>query len=850
MNQQTYQEFIQQVRGNIENYKKNVIDQKYQSDVLELQSLLEDLKQQTNAFFRENQRNMTPEVIARIDSEVHEAMDYINLIASETEHFIRMDQTLSRVDADVLLAQNNFLKNLSLRDEVQVRMDYYEKASKKSYTSLLKQQDPRVVERMFTTCVNAEGRKKSIANEYAAEYQKLSDMKANLNKVLQNDRKKMQSLYNEQARKLPAKSLGEIKAPSIRPELRVLSNDEIKRRAQFLLSQVQKLDQYPGTKVKYQFTFEGKDYTVMVPLGKDPFFKRSLEELASFRDILKERMAIEQDHQQTKSSTETLFSEKYEDIKIDYEMLKGCTMQQKVSYLQTIMLRIEKISSAYTMQVEDLKGNTKTIPSYYYGVYQECIDAIWQLSLQIDPEYVNGLSDLQKVSFYEGLMRRIESITQKPFVVIDGKNISAKYAQNYISAKDALSRLSRKDVNFTMSGQGVKEYFIDESYVATLSDEHKLSYYSNLIGKSSSCPMEPKVVYSVFGVTMHIPEALVTTVQECERRMQEYMTKNDLVINEEEVNSRSPEMQFAYYGRLIEKMKLSKKGPKTKVEAFGESFEIPYECLDTFHECLKRMDELKKQFTPKPKKRFKMKKIRKPNTTKVKDFFKKLSNKTKIALAIAATAVTTSVVSFFSGYYFGQSMPKVNTNDMVHSANEQVLGNLVNQTKIDPSLSSQIDQKFSDMTIDSKDDSKIDNWVKAAKQSTASKFGSTFTLNDPIGYRSFNDMTPRTINADFANEIYTVTKIVLEIPGEGLKEFNYLNPNSQAEVDALAGQGIQVARVGGVAQKGEQDYAQHGKETAYFDIDRVNMVDYANRSTTNLSQQILEQLNQGKEMGR
>ena len=126
-------------------------------------------------------------------------------------------------------------------------------------------------------------------------------MKANLNKVLQNDRKKMQSLYNAQARNMPAVSLGEITVPSIRPEYLILSDEEIKRRAQGVLAAIQKLDRYQGMKTKYQFTFEGKVYVVMIPLGKDPYFRRSLEELASYRDILKDRIKMEQDQQNKKT---------------------------------------------------------------------------------------------------------------------------------------------------------------------------------------------------------------------------------------------------------------------------------------------------------------------------------------------------------------------------------------------------------------------------------------------------------------------------------------------------------------------------------------------------------------------
>ncbi|MCI8575902.1 MAG: hypothetical protein HFI09_05470 [Bacilli bacterium] len=712
LNQQTYMEFINRIKEDILNYKKNVIEQKFPNDLAELQSLKESLNRQTEDFFKENQRNMTPEMWERLNSEARESIDYVNLISSETERFIKMDQSLTQQDADVLLAQNNFIKNLSLRDELQVQMNYYEKASLKYRTGLVNQYGESAIGNAFISCTNAEGRTKLIKTDYAQEYQKLSDMKANLNKILQNDRKKLYSLYNKQAKDMPVKDLGEIKAGAIRPELQILSNEEIRKQAQLLLLNVQKLDQLPGLKEKFQFTFEGKVYQVLVPIGKKAYFENALKDLGTYRDILKGRQEIAENQKHFSQNAEgPTVIDKYDDIQIDYTMLRNLTTQQKVSYLQTIMLQIENSSSKVPIEVTDIKGNTKRIPVYYYNVYQECINIIYDLSLDLNQYNIDELSGEHKEQVYTQLMNRICSIHQSPMVVIDGRNVPAKYADKYLTLKNDLQTLMSQPLGIGMNGKDDREddalrgYLIDESYVATLNDNLKLSYYSNLIGKASQCPIEPKVGYEAFGVKMQVPVSLLTTVQECERLTREYMEKNDLIINEMEVNARTPEMQFVYYGRIIEKMRRSSKGPKTKVEAFGESFEIPYECLDTFHECLNRINDLKRVMNisrfrnntrnQQPRRRYQVKRVRKPFTTKVKEAFKKLSYKTKAALALGV-AVASFALGYATSYHY--YMATANYNQSMSHDND-IPQNIT--PVVEEGISSTVDQV----------DEKIDSWV-------------------------------------------------------------------------------------------------------------------------------------------
>lgn len=888
LNQQTYQEFIDQMRKAVNDYKKDVINQKYSNDLDELQFLKEDLNRQTQEFFRSNQSQMNPEIMARIDSEMQESMDYVNLIFSETERFIKMDSNLSKVDADVLLAQNTFIRNLSLRDEISVRMKYYEKVSLKEQTRVNKNQPLSVADRQrFVPLSNAEGRTKDILVDYATEYQKLVDMKKNLNQLLQKDRNKMQSLYMKQVKEGLAISLGEIKVADIRPEIRFTSSEEIKKQARYLLLEIQKLDRHPGMKEKFEFIFEGKTYTVLVPLGKKPFFEKALLDLAAYRDVLKEREFMENKLQSMKSELQVK-EEKYIDIKIDEHLLESQTVQQKLSYLQTIMLRIEGITSGNQIEIKDLKGNYKTIPAYYYSVYQDCKERIWEISLTIDEKYVASLTIEQKIDFYERLMERMEFIPWVPKIAIDGKEIPAKYSDKYIKARNTVNRLKMelhlKQNTPIMIGEdsNLQEYLINEAYAETLSVDDKIVYYSNLIGKAITCPVEPKVSYEALGVKITIPVSLVNTVKECERNVKMYLEQKKLMINEVEVSSRSPEMQFTYYGRLIEKMRRSEKGPKIQVEAFSESFEIPFECKDTFYECMKRMEELKQKFAIQNKKKHKVRKVRKPRFNKVKEYLKKLSNRLKVGFAIGVSVATLAVTSIAAGIAVGRLL--VGEKAMSEQQQETIATLPLTSDKtinikeiegelVDPVVSihkesalearaNQMDnvsgqildidrvQQMEGTTKQSTNDEKINQWINASKQSISSRFGATFKSNNGIVYNSAIDKEPKTIRASFANEIFTVTKIVLNVPGEGIKEVNYRMPNAQQIVDDYIQRGAVVIRNSAVAQHSEDNYKQNGIETAYFDLNGIDMISYPEQSNTLLSKEILEYINQSKGMSR
>lgn len=842
MNQTVYNEYFKQMKENIQNYKKNVIDQKYTNDLEELQSLLDNLRRLTDEYFKDNQRNFTEEVKKQIDSEVKEAIDYINLIASETAEFIRKDQSLPGITADVLLSQNAYIKNLSLRDEITRQMNYYEKASLKVRMDYQKHKTEKEFLERFVVLENAEGRRKYIVKECADAYQKLVSMKQNLNLVLRRDLKNLQKLYNRSLKELPPKEMGEIKALDVDPSLRLLSDDEVRVRAQEILKYIHALDNFPGMKESYHFTFEGHDYHVVIPVGKKAAFESKLQELAGLRDVLKER----ENANQRSFSTEVGASEDYIDIAIDHSMFDSMTVQQKTSYLQSLMLRIESQKNSQLITVLDANQNEKKIPAYYYRIYMECLGLLEVLSMTIDHRYADSLSDDDKIRYYCSVMEKIKSSTKEPFVFVNGEKISAQYYQSYFEAKKAYDRLVSSRQISTSAKEPIaiedklvkNEYMIDEEYVKGLPEKLQLSYYANLIGKIATSNMQPVVVYESFGVKLNVPISLVTTVQECERRALELKELLALQIDQEKVNAKTPEMQFGYYTNLIERMRHSKKGPKIRVEAFGESFEIPYECLDSFQECLNQIERLKSTFELANKTYIKVEKVKKPMTTKVKEYFKNLSTRVKVALGIAGLTAAA-----LTGFSIGKAQT-IKDVQPSYEATDDLITRDFSTPDSDVSISQIPKSPINHST--SSDDARIDGWVKNANQTLASRLGGTMLLNNEALYSSYDSTKPLKMNQGIQNSKATIVLVSIKMADGTLHPVNYTEQDAQTRINELISQGGVVTRVGIVSEPGELDFKQNGYITGFVNIDENS--DLTHGGVTNLSKEIQDLLSQGRSL--
>lgn len=836
MNQTDYNGLSQQMKSMISDYRKDVIEQKYSNNIAELQSLLERLRKLTDEYFKSNQRNFTKEVMERVDSEVKEAIDYINLIASETAEFIRKDNTLPEVAADVLLSQNNYIKNLSLRDEITRQMSYYEKASLKVRTEYKNKTEAEFQER-FAVLENAEGRKKYIVKECAETYQKLSKMKKDLNFVLRNDLKQIRTIYDRYLKEMPSIDLGDIVTQDIDPSLRLLSDEEVRKRAQDILKQVHSFDKFEGVKRKFHFTFEGHDYGVIVPVGKKGEFLKCLEQLAGLRDVLKER---ENMNQYTQTTTAVGFQEDYIDISIDRATFETMTLQQKLSYLQSLMLRIENQKSDQVITVKDANDKEKMIPAYYFNVYLECLNMFHVLTTSIDLNYLDSLPFEDKIRYCQIIMEKIRRQGKEPFVTLpNGEQISAQYYQSYVEAKKLYQELIQSRAKIDAQSPDLiednttkREYMIDESYVKELPLKLQLSYYANLIGKIATSNIVPVVVYESFGIKLNIPVNLVTTVQECERRALEIKETLKFVVDPSKVQGKTPEMQFGYYTNLIEKMRHSNKTPKVVVDAFGESIEIPSDYLNYFQECVKQIEMLKARFELQNKTYIKVEKVRKPMTQKVKEYFKNISTRVKVALGFAA--ITAATIT-------GLGIGKAKTTE-----DAATLFKAANQSTISAEADVPVDD-ISDSTNDTNaDDDLVNDWVKSANQTMASRLGGTVYLNQDQIYTSFDSEKALSTHGSVKDSNATIVAVSIKTLDGTMVNINFTEMDAQARIDELVSQGGVIERVGVVSEVGEQSFKQTGHITGFIKVDENT--DFTRAGVTNLSQEIQAMLNQGRSL--
>ncbi len=562
-------ELIAQIKVAIQNYKKNVIEQKYQNNLQEFKDLVNALRQKLIAFFHRN--DVVIEEKREIQESLQEPMEYLQMITGETNRLLP-----AVGESEELKNQNRYIRNLTLRDEVLERITLYEQEGK----------NPVQPGAYMVSCSSVTGVSKNILQEHADIYQKLVRMCMELDQMIYKDQRLMQNASNEQTDLVPVHDLGEISSYLIMdPSLRIYTDEQIVTSIEEILKSFQSYQQIPGMKEQYHFQFNGQDYVVNIPIGKRAEFENALRKLAGLQETMQERKVFTSPRQLADFQQE---EQEFVEIQIDYELLKDMTIQQKVSYLESIMLRVEGIHLGQSIKVLDLRGNEKEISAYYYNIYMDSLELAKRYSFSIDAKYIDSLSAEDQILYYQRFLERIESQLDQPTIVVGGKKIPVRYYRVYMEAQKALQSIHVLDKieqhSMTAEEQALVGYTIDEDYVQSLDDAMKLSYYANLIGKACQCNLEPKVMYETFGQKIEISTALVNTVQECERRVREYMDLLDLQINEMEVRGKSAEMQFTYYGKLIERMRASKKGPKTKVEAFGESFEIPYECVDTFVE--------------------------------------------------------------------------------------------------------------------------------------------------------------------------------------------------------------------------------------------------------------------------
>lgn len=818
----SYLSQLNDITESINRYKKEVIDQKYTNNLSQLADLLAEVRALSDLYFQTNHRNMTKEVIEKLDANASQALDYITKITMEMRRFILKDSNLNSEETEMLLAQNLYMKNFTLEYELTRFLGYYETASAEVFNQYRDNKSQRELEERFVVCVDGNDKKKYILREYAESYQKMVKMKKDVTLILYRDLKKLQVLYNNAAETQSPIELGELYAEVTHLDYYLLTEKQIKEKMIYELEKIKELANEPGMKKKYHFLLDGKGFQVIVPTRKKAVFERHLKILSELQNVLKELDLLK------KSSLSNSSQENLVDIKLDRQMLSEMTLQQRASYLDSIMKRVEGSQSIHMMNVKDYKNETKEIPTFYYSVYEECKERLKRLSFTIDYNYVKQLNDQEKAQYYKKIMDSIAQSNKEPFVMIDNVRVSADYYKLYMNAYTAFTALTRNPrISYNTETRSYddktinREYKIDESYVETLSDELKLSYYANLIGKIAMLRMTPIVVYESFGVKLNIPINLISTVQECERRALRIKEK----IRGSEIHTKSPEMQYSYYGEMIEKMKASNKVPKIMVEAFEEQFEIPLEYQASFEECIKRMEDLTNKINRNGKRR-KVKKIRKSITKRVQEFWGNKINRVKTVVGIGAVIGAVLVAGYSLGNLKKSASPaeSINVEQNIED-NKNVSDSTINYNVKIPKKSYAMENE------------KIDQLAFNANQSLASSFGAVIRLNQEnisISHNDFSNAMP--IYQSFQNDLATVVKISIRNPDNSISVINFFEENAQQRVNQLLEQGGIIESVGIVASKAEQNYSQTGDITGYIKID--SNTNLTSGETTNLSQHI------------
>ncbi len=625
---QQEQYFINIVKKDISDYRANVIGQKYGNNLEELEKLLADLQNQINLFVKEKKGILDETDQKRVESEIKEAIDYINLIASEMEHYLSQDESISSYQANVLILKNNYIKNITLRDELKRQLYIYENASKKVFLDFKRlQRSSSDFQERFSVIPNAVGRKKYILKEYESSYQKLTNMVKDVDLLILED---MKSLEKEQSIIDNPILLDIVPNEEQCEKLSHLTLEEMQKGAENCLNYIHSLEKTRGLPKMYHFSYQQKLYKVAVPAFKLNVLSDVVQTLKSLEDLIKIK-------------THEVSGKVYNDLYIDYYKMKNMTFNEQSNYLRSVMEEIEKQESEEVVSVLNVKGENITIPAYYYRTYMDCIHELEGLAMSFDDEYFESLSNLaEKISYCDQLMARIQNSSKTPRTLINGVEIPSTYARFYYRAQ--------KMKNDCMG------YSIDQEFVESLSSAFQKYYYQDLIIKISKSPLLPKIGYELMGEKLNIPTAYVSLVKECEERIVDLNIKRAFAIDSLRVSSKK---KISLYEKEIKKIKESKLEPKISVTLNGKSYQIPEVYQKSFVHCFEAMKGLSKGSVFNLFKKFKIKKIRKPRfLDNLKSFWKNSSRKVQIAMGMTAFAVS----ALSSGIFlkFKSEMPNKN----------------------------------------------------------------------------------------------------------------------------------------------------------------------------------------------
>ena len=818
-------DLLKEIELSILDYQNNVLQGKYADNLQKLQEKLDSLKKTFDEFL---ELQKTTKLSWKSNVQFRAAIQYFKILNLLANHYIRKGKDKELAEFTVL--KNKYIQNFTMLEVINKQLEFFRQGSI-TEEEFKKKYPKENISQYFLPVTDLNGEKILIPNKNISNFEKFVRMHHDMEKVLKNNLEQLQEYQNKNVEP-EVENLGDFSPSDIGFEKFLFTDQEIRSQIETLRNNIQKLQTNEGKQKVYQFTIGSEHYQYVIPVAKKGEFINIISEMALLSSIIKLR-SNQIDH---KTMT---------NVAVDNNILNEMNPNQAKSHLENALLRMESDKRKPQIHVFDYNGNEKVIAACFYRDYQKIVSEIIERTFQIHLEEINNLNQQEQISFYENRIAQIEKLKIPPYVLVNGVEISALLTDYYQHAKESINQL-----------KGVPE-LIDFDYAETLSEKDQLSYYRNAIGMISRSDLSPKLPCNILGNPISIPLRYLISVQKCEEKIKSLKIKRKFSINEKEVLGYSKEMQFVYYGRLIQKMHLSKDQPKVTVEAFGEKFEIPKEAFDNFQECVKRMNELKNLNKQKEMKKFKVKNIKKSLTDKIK----KMPSKIKIAIASTFTvgavllsslaALTSShqndlgekivtvaeealnqdfesLTSSFSQSVFSQSVAEnYNANNKIH-----VQSKIVNRENENKNVSKQDEKNDQELIEEQK---KID---------FCSRFGSVVLPADQaqIFENPFDLTKPLSMKKEFQKTPCTIVKINVRMPNQELFSVPYNTDCAQAYVDELLNNGGILESVGVVSQLSEENYKKYNQETGILTLDQINPIG----NNTLLAEEVRETV---KEMG-
>ncbi len=768
---------IADIEQMIEDYRDNVLQEKYANSFQKLQEKSEELKKRFQELLEMQKTNNMGNLSWKIFRKFQKTMSSFKKLVFFANRYIRKGG--NKVQAEHIALQNKYIHNYVMFEEIKKQIDFYIENGKEVEKEFREKTPYEDIQKSFSKFyINEE--QVLIPKQNVAIFEKLVKMRLDMQKVLENTVKQLKE-YQEKNIEPETEDLGII-FPSIEDSKSfLLSDKEIDKKIDVYRNQIQDLQGKKGKQKTYQFKMANESYQYVIPIAYKGEFINIISNMSFYVSLKNLRENAKK-------------NEVKKEVSLDSSLLKTMNSYQIKTYLETLLIRMESDKRKPSIEVLNHNGQRKEIPLAYYNEYQKVLVTLIENIYMVHYEDIMMYPVEKQKNILEETITKIESIQMEPTMTINGKEISKLLAPYYVKVLDMLKQLSNPNQ-------------IDFNYAETLNSKERLLYFTDMVGKICRMDLQPKLSFEILGEKIEVPVSHLYELNKCKEQIEQLMEEIQYAIDEDKVSNLSDIQQYEYYRRIIQqKMIASKKGPRIEVEYFGYQISIPQKAFESFQECYKRMTLLKDSIdltAIEEKKKFNVKKVRKP----LKDKIKTMSAKTKLKIVsgIASIGFKLSKLSFAAAETFARAGEK-------------------------------IQEKSEDVSITSE------------KINFCSQFGAvvipiqnahvTPAQNTLVSNESENLSKPYPLSESYQKSPCTIVKINIQMPDKSLFSVTYDMDYAQAYVDELLNNGGVIESVGVVPELAEESYKENPQET--FNI-RLNQLNPAGNNTL-LAQEVREKI--------